>query len=785
MPENTRTLLEKSLKNGDKITAIVNRFTHSKSICDKLSNKIQGSQKFVRELSLKYDNNKEYFEQPSYNAAFNNYVTVMENCLNFLEAIEKKALFVRLINGDKYKKTFYRLFIDIDQAVSVLNLGLSVKNQLSVVGNTETLKSSQKEMAMIATRNNGFDDIIADSDQREVILKEINMVQQDKAGNEDILASAEIPQRQIKTIPGLLPRQGRRYTVYKRLYQGNVVAEKTLKESLGDEKLLSDMRKQVAILKQLAVCPYIIQFLGVCIKGNKIGLITDYAEKGNLKDLLESTHRLDKDLKYRFTVDVVEGVAFLHEMGVLHKNIKTSSILITDDYKARISGFEFSREMASGTAIIYDDGSDRYRWIPPEKIQDYFESTNKSDVYSLGMVIWSIWSRRYPYEIMSQHAIEDLVVRGGREDVSQTPFEIRPIITGCWQQDPLERPDASDIVNELDIIANRTGDSEVVPEAMQDPWAHSNFAVTDDSFVTEQSVSDLSAKFDNSSIHDSPSTHKNAWDNYTRSLTSQDSANHSRASSIRSNDIPAPSAPMMEPSHNFQPAKIKTFSSQHDVVPSAPMAISPVTEKPTSGIIETRLAEFDQDTFDADLLTAKRDFHETRLGDFDMDDVEGLELFDAEPVVTIDEALDHHNSGRRKQAFDAFHILIKYDDPKAHYYLGYYYFWGQEDVCEKDWDKALYHFEIASNANDSDALDHLGMYYSNEQNPNKNLVKAFEFYKRSAELGNKKGFYHLGVCYAKGRGTSINKELALANIKEAANRGHSLAIEQLNRSRVR
>ncbi|KAI9295924.1 kinase-like protein, partial [Neoconidiobolus thromboides FSU 785] len=233
--------------------------------------------------------------------------------------------------------------------------------------------------------------------------------------------------------------------VYKRLYQGKVVAEKNLKENISDAKALGAMRKQIAILKRLAVCPYIIQFIGVCIKGNKVGLITQYAEKGNLKDLLESTQRLDKELRYRFMVDVVEGVAFLHEMGVLHKNLKTSCILITEEFKAKISGFEFSREVQEGTSLALDEGSDRYRWIPPEKIQDYFEYTNKSDIYSLGMILWSIWSRRYPYEIMSQQAIEDLVSRGGREDITQVPSEIRPIILGCWQQDPMERPDASDI----------------------------------------------------------------------------------------------------------------------------------------------------------------------------------------------------------------------------------------------------------------------------------------------------------------------------------------------------
>ncbi|KAI0243957.1 hypothetical protein L0F63_005117 [Massospora cicadina] len=240
----------------------------------------------------------------------------------------------------------------------------------------------------------------------------------------------------------------------------------------------------------------------------------------------------------------------------------------------------------------------------------------------------------------------------------------------------MERPDASDIINTLDAVVNRTEEKEL--EAMQDLWAARNFSAVYDSLETEKEVSEL---------------------------------NTNSNESVRVD-------------------------------------------------------------FRDERLSPNRKCHETHLGEFDFNGVESLE-FKPESVVTIDEALDCHNSGRRQQSFEAFRTLANGNDPKAHYYLGYYYFWGQDGVCEKDWGKAF------------DALDHLGIYYSDEQNPNKNLVKAFEFYKRSAEHGNKKGYYHLGVCYAKGRGTSINKELALANIKEAANRGHSLAIEQLNRSRLR
>jgi serine/threonine protein kinase/gas vesicle protein len=786
MSESTATLLHKSIHTGDSIIVLVTRFKHSKPICDKLCKKVATSQKFLKELKDKYDNNSEYFEMPSYNAAFRNYVSVMDSCWQFLRNFESKSLFSRLVNSDKHKKTFYRLFIDIDQAISVLNLGLSVKdsssNQDSVQYSENEIEESRGQLSNIAQRLGSLkDDIDATGQQKEELMQEIRDVQEDRHNSEDILASVEISRRQLKLIPGLPPRQGRRYHVFKRVYLGQEVAEKIFGERIGDGKVLENVRKQVAILKKLSICPHIIQFYGVCIRGTQLGMVTEYAENGNLKDLLESKTPLDRDQLLGFSIDIAQGVAFLHEMQILHKNIKSSSVLVTADWRAKLSGFEFSREESSGTALVEDDGSDRYRWIPPEKMKDYFSFTTKADVYGIGMVLWSIWSRRYPYEILSQQTIEDFVVRGGREKIEQVPVEVSPIILACWQQDPSLRPEAPELLDELDQLASPSEgntqlsvevpfilDQDVTQASIDDPVS-ANSSTLSTATVTNGSNShsdrpqsiDVTQKLADLTLSEIIPTHTPESPS-TRSINN--SASIPSAPPV-SNNLPKPSAPPQDP-------------PKQEIKPSEQF------EYKMQNMMETNVYLHDEE--DGDLFGAPPDnSYDTRIFDADMenldDDIWGDE--DSEPEVTLEEAVEHHSKGERAEAMRLFQILSKRGEPKADYYLGYYYFWGQDGVVEKDWDNAVHYLSKAAEHNDSDALDHLGMYYASEENPNKNLVKAFEHYKKSAELGNIKALYHVGVCYAKGRGVRMNRELAMRNITDAANRGHALAIEQLNKAR--
>ncbi|KAI9298074.1 kinase-like protein, partial [Neoconidiobolus thromboides FSU 785] len=217
---------------------------------------------------------------------------------------------------------------------------------------------------------------------------------------------------------------------------------------LNDKKVLTQIYKQVAILKKLEVCPFIIKFYGTHKKSTSFGLITEYASLGNLKEVLASGQTLETPVMINMTTNIVEGVAFLHNLGILHKNIKTSSIMVTSEYKAKISGFEFSRETDVDiyTVPVVDLGSDRHRWIPPEKIRSYAASTQGGDVYSVGMVLWSLWTGRYPYQsFKDRQAVEEYVLNGGREDMTIVNPLILPIIKLCFHEDTNKRPTSAQL----------------------------------------------------------------------------------------------------------------------------------------------------------------------------------------------------------------------------------------------------------------------------------------------------------------------------------------------------
>lgn len=109
---------------------------------------------------------------------------------------------------------------------------------------------------------------------------------------------------------------------------------------LSDAKALRSLTNERKILEKLSDCPNVIQFLGTSISnfvqefGDKPGmnLFLDYLPKGNLQQLLDSCEgkKLSEPVTKRFTLDIVQALAFMHRTGVVHGNISATNVLVGD-----------------------------------------------------------------------------------------------------------------------------------------------------------------------------------------------------------------------------------------------------------------------------------------------------------------------------------------------------------------------------------------------------------------------------------------------------------------------
>ncbi|KAF5351554.1 hypothetical protein D9758_007247 [Tetrapyrgos nigripes] len=218
----------------------------------------------------------------------------------------------------------------------------------------------------------------------------------------------------------------------------------------------SDIRKllnfflQEAILWRQLDHPNVVPFLGLYFLGDdnrRLCLLSPWMENGNVVQYLEA-HAGRSINRVTLACDVANGLSYLHEMKIVHGDLKGANILITDAARAVIADFGLSRvadsEVLRWTSLSSESRvGGTARWLAPECLLQGCSATYASDVYAFGC----LFTGHMPFYQLSQDAAVILqVVQGKRpalpEDV-QLSEGIWAIVEECWCQEASQRPLAS------------------------------------------------------------------------------------------------------------------------------------------------------------------------------------------------------------------------------------------------------------------------------------------------------------------------------------------------------
>lgn len=225
--------------------------------------------------------------------------------------------------------------------------------------------------------------------------------------------------------------------------RGEVVAIKTLLKRKLSTKEMLDLRTEAAILWKLNH-PNIIKLKGLCIS-EPSSIVYEIVSMGNLRNLLtnNSSKKLEWKTKMSILLDVARGIKYLHENSIIHRDIKSSNILIDNGYKAKLGDFGFITIQQDCTMTRCGTPC----WIAPEIMQgDKYDES--ADVYSLGIVMWEILTGKIPYD--GEPNIPD-IIKGERPPVPKDCEEsYATLMKMCWHTEPKERPIIEDIIGYLE-----------------------------------------------------------------------------------------------------------------------------------------------------------------------------------------------------------------------------------------------------------------------------------------------------------------------------------------------
>ncbi|KAG8748759.1 hypothetical protein FRC11_011940, partial [Ceratobasidium sp. 423] len=201
--------------------------------------------------------------------------------------------------------------------------------------------------------------------------------------------------------------------------------------------------------------PHVFHFLGLAVFRGQVGMVAPWMECGSLPSYLRKTMSVDR---CKLSTEVCEGVAYLHEIGIVHGDLKGENVLISSEGAAVVSDFGGSLLKNRSLKIVpLEKGlSLTSRWAAPELFEgdgDETLNTRESDIYALGMTILEAISGRLPWYWITREAAIIRQVCSSKNQHKRPEDEIPTnsrdgdklwsLFTACWSYKPDERPTAT------------------------------------------------------------------------------------------------------------------------------------------------------------------------------------------------------------------------------------------------------------------------------------------------------------------------------------------------------
>ena len=175
----------------------------------------------------------------------------------------------------------------------------------------------------------------------------------------------------------------------------------------------------------------------------------EYLPGGSLYSQLQEKGPLDLNATVKNTRQILEGVAYLHQQKIIHRDIKGQNVLIDIRNNVKLADFGISKQLEtlSSTQGAKTEGVGTFNWMAPEIIcgQEY---GFKVDIWSIGCTIVEMLTTNPPWRNLTNFAIINKI--SNKEyptyDIPKSCDEVEDLLRQCFQTDPKYRPSAKELL---------------------------------------------------------------------------------------------------------------------------------------------------------------------------------------------------------------------------------------------------------------------------------------------------------------------------------------------------
>lgn len=226
----------------------------------------------------------------------------------------------------------------------------------------------------------------------------------------------------------------------KDLTLGRFVAIKVLKSEFSEDlNFVTKFRTEAQSAAGLEH-PNIVNIYDVGSEKGMHYIVMEYVEGITLKTYIEKKGQLSFKEAVSIAIQVGRGIEAAHAKGIIHRDIKPQNIIISTEGKVKVTDFGIARAASSNT--ISSDVMGSVHYSSPEQARNGFVD-GKSDIYSLGIVMYEMVTGRVPFDgdttvaVAIQHLQEEMVPPSAY--APNLPISMEKIILKCTQKNPDRR----------------------------------------------------------------------------------------------------------------------------------------------------------------------------------------------------------------------------------------------------------------------------------------------------------------------------------------------------------
>ncbi|XP_028857573.1 serine/threonine-protein kinase Nek3 isoform X2 [Denticeps clupeoides] len=209
-----------------------------------------------------------------------------------------------------------------------------------------------------------------------------------------------------------------------------------------------DRSRREAVLLARMQHPNIVAFRDAFEADGSLYIVMEFCGGGDL------LHRIRQQKNVLFTEDVIlkwfsqmcAGTLHVHDKRVLHRDLKSKNVFLTDNGTVKLGDFGSACVLNSAEGVAKSYVGTPY-YVSPE-VWDNKPYNNKSDVWSLGCVLYELCTLRHPFQARSWKSLILKVCRGSYDPLPQNlPYELHHLVKNMLKTNPRDRPSVRTILS--------------------------------------------------------------------------------------------------------------------------------------------------------------------------------------------------------------------------------------------------------------------------------------------------------------------------------------------------